>query len=71
MVKGEKYGKSKRRDCREIGYRNTDIDPHFKFKFVVAPVGIQKDTHRGTEAIYWYGIRYWSGKRHCCSGTQK
>jgi hypothetical protein len=48
--------KREKRDCREIGYWNTDIDPHFKFKFVVAPVGILEHTHTDTEAIC--GVRY-------------
>jgi hypothetical protein len=47
---GEKVMDSERKkaqekgDCREIGYWNKDIDPHFKFKFHAAPVGISKHT---------------------------
>jgi hypothetical protein len=35
----KKAPKEKRkRDCREIGYWDKDIDPHFKFKFQAAPM---------------------------------
>lgn len=40
-----------------MGYRNTDIDPHFKFKFVVAPVGILERTRPDTEACILAGYK--------------
>jgi hypothetical protein len=41
----KKRKEKKEGGCREIGYWNIYIDPHFKFKFRAAPVGILKHIH--------------------------
>jgi len=41
--------KKKKGGCREIGYWNTYIDPHFKFKFHAAPMGILKHIYTHTQ----------------------